>query len=207
MKIIIDGYENLVIPEENETLGEFLSQLNEWIKKNRRVVIQVKLEGKSLSHMDRSVIFNKEVSEFKVLEVSTANLWEWAINSLREIKLYLPEIARGMERASSLIQQGELKSALSILDRFMSLWDDVNETLRMVERNFALDYSQIPSSEKKSTLNMDELVSFLKEAKRAMKDSDFSTLADILEYELAPRIKGKEKLVDEITMLLKHKMN
>jgi len=206
MKIIIDGYEDLVIPEENETLGQLLIQLEEWIRDNKRVIVQVKLEGKSLSEEDKKILFNRKVSEFKILELFTANPWQWAINSLEEIKVYLPEIARKMEKVSFLIQQGNCKNAFSLLERYIGLWDEINEALAKIEKIFALDYTKI-LLKKNASYEMKELMQFLEEAKRAIKDNDLLTLADILEYELAPRIREEKKLVGEIIDMLKHQMN
>jgi len=206
MKIIIDGYEDLVIHEENETLGQLLIQLEEWIRDNKRVIVQVKLEGKSLSEEDKKILFNRKVSEFKILELFTANPWQWAINSLEEINVYLPEIARKMEKVSFLIQQGNCKNAFSLLERYIGLWDEINEALAKIEKIFALDYTKI-LLKKNASYEMKELMQFLEEAKRAIKDNDLLTLADILEYELAPRIREEKKLVGEIIDMLKHQMN
>ena len=85
MKIVIDGCKDLVIADENETLGQLITQLEEWIKDNKRVIVQAKLEGKSLSEKDKKVLLNRKVSEFKILELSTANLWQWAVDSLEDI--------------------------------------------------------------------------------------------------------------------------
>ncbi|MCD6574547.1 hypothetical protein J7K97_02575 [Candidatus Aerophobetes bacterium] len=206
MKIIIDGYEDLVIPEEDETLGELLVQLESWINENKRVVIQVRLEGKSLSEEDKKILFNKKVSEFKTLELYTANLWQWAINSLEEIKSYLPEIAKEVEKVSLLIQKGNHKSAFSLLERCIGLWDEANEVLEKIEKIFALDYTKI-FLERNVLWKVEKIVQFLKEAKRAIKDNDLLTLADVLEYELAPRIREERKLVGEIINMLKYQMN
>jgi len=207
MKIIIDGYEDLVIADENETLGQLIIQLEEWIKDNKRVIVQAKLEGKSLSQEDKKVLLDRKVSEFKILELSTTNLWQWAIDSLEEIKVYLPEIARHMERVSFLIQQGNYRSAFSLLERYTGLWDQVNEALGKIERIFALDYTQIFLKEEKTSYETRQIVQFLKKAKRAIRDNDLLTLADVLEYELAPRIREEKRVVEEMINMVKYQVN
>jgi len=207
MKIIIDGYEDLVIAEENETLGQLITQLEEWIKDNKRVIVQTKLEGKSLSEKDKKILLNRKVSQFKILELSTVNLWQWAIDSLEEIKIYLPEIARQMEKVSFLIQQGNYKSAFSLLGRYTGLWDEINEALGKIEKIFALDYTQILLKEEKTSYEMRQMVQFLKRAKRAIEDKDFLTLADVLEYELAPRIREKKRAIEEMINMVKYQKN
>ncbi|RLE11165.1 hypothetical protein DRI96_06670 [Candidatus Aerophobetes bacterium] len=207
MKIVIDGFEDLVIAEEDETLRQLLVQLDKWIRENNRIIVQIKLEGRSLSELDEKVVFDRKVGEFKTLELFTANLWQWAIDSLEEIKVYLPEIAKKMEQVSLLIQQGDSKKAFSLLDRYIGLWERVNQILRTIEKIFALDYNKIFLKKNGDSYNMEELVQLLEEAKRAIGDNDFLALADILEYELAPRIREKKKLVEEIINTLKHQMN
>ena len=207
MKVIIDGFENLVFPEENETLGEFLVQLEEWIKNNRKVIVKVKLEGKTLGEEQKKIIYNRKVNEFEVLEVFTANPWQWAIDSLEEMKVYLPEISSKMEKVGFFIQQGNYKKALSLLERYIGLWDEINETLRKIGNVFGLDYTRIFLNEEKASCKMKELLEYLEEAKRAIQENDLLALADILEYELAPRIKDERKLVQEIINVLKCQMN
>jgi len=207
MKVIIDGFENLVFPEENETLGEFLVQLEEWIKNNRKVIVKVKLEGKTLGEEQKKIIYNRKVNEFEVLEVFTANPWQWAIDSLEEMKVYLPEISSKMEKVGFFIQQGNYKKALSLLERYIGLWDEINETLRKIGNVFGLDYTRIFLNEEKAFCKMKELLEYLEEAKRAIQENDLLALADILEYELAPRIKDERKLVQEIINVLKCQMN
>ncbi len=207
MKVIIDGFENLVFPEENETLGEFLVQLEEWIKNNRKVIVKVKLEGKTLGEEQKKIIYNRKVNEFEVLEVFTANPWQWAIDSLEEMKVYLPEISSKMEKVGFFIQQGNYKKALSLLERYIGLWDEINETLRKIGNVFGLDYTRIFLNEEKASCKMKELLEYLEEAKRAIQENDLLALADILEFELAPRIKDERKLVQEIINVLKCQMN
>ena len=60
MKIIIDGYENLVMPEENETLGELLIQLDDWIRKNKRIAFGGLKKEEEGAFVDELVEFNKE---------------------------------------------------------------------------------------------------------------------------------------------------
>jgi len=207
MKIVIDGCKDLVIADENETLGQLITQLEEWIKDNKRVIVQAKLEGKSLSEKDKKVLLNRKVSEFKILELSTANLWQWAVDSLEDIKIYLPEIARQMEKVSFLIQQGDCRSAFSLLGRYTGLWDEINEALAKIEKIFALDYTQILLKEEKTSYETRQIVQFLKKAKRAIKDNDLLTLADVLEYELAPRIREEKRVVEQIINMVKYQMN
>jgi len=207
MKIVIDGCKDLVIADENETLGQLIIQLEKWIRDNKRVIVQAKLEGKSLPEKDKKVLLNRKVSEFKILELSTANLWQWAVDSLEDIKIYLPEIARQMEKVSFLIQQGDCRSAFSLLGRYTGLWDEINEALAKIEKIFALDYTQILLKEEKTSYETRQIVQFLKKAKRAIKDNDLLTLADVLEYELAPRISEDKKVVEEMINMVKYQMN
>jgi len=207
MKIIIDGYEDLVIAEENETLEELLIQLEEWIKENKRVIVETKLEGKSLSEEDKKILFHRKVSQFEILELSTVNLWQWAIDSLEKIKISLPELARQMEKVSFLIQQGNYKSAFSLLDRYIGLWDQINQTLAEIEKIFALDYTQTLLKEEKTSYEMKQMVQFLKRAKKAIEDNDFLALADVLEYELAPRIREEKRAIEEMINMVKYQIN
>ncbi|HHF98782.1 MAG TPA: hypothetical protein ENL39_04780 [Candidatus Aerophobetes bacterium] len=206
MKVIIDGYEDLVMAEENETLGELLLQLEKWISENKRVIVEVRLEGKPLSESDKRSLFNRRAGEFETLELFTANLWQWAMGSLEEIKSYLPQIAKEIEGVSFFIQQGNYKDAFLLLGKCIGLWDEINEVLMKIENIFALDYTKIFLKENFSW-RMEEVVQYLREAKRALRDNDFLALADILEYELAPRIREEKKVVEKIISILKHQMN
>jgi len=207
MKIVIDGYEDLVIAEDEETLGELLTEIEKWIRDNKRIIVQARLEGKLLSWKDRKNIFHRRAGEFKILELFTANLWQWTTNSLNEIRRYLPEIATNMEKTSLLIQRGDYKNAFSLLDNCINLWNWVNETLQKIEKIFALDYTQISLKRGRLSDKIREFLNPLREANKAIKKGDLLGLSDILEYELAPRLKEQQEIVREITKLLKQQMN
>ncbi len=207
MKITIDGCQDLVIPEEEETLGELLIQLEEWVKENKRVIVQVKLEGKIFPEKNKEIVLHRKVGEFKVLELFTANLWQWAVDSLKEMEEELPRIALEMEKVGFLIQKGNYQDAFSLLDKSIEAWDRINEVLRYVERLFALDYSQIFLEGKGISGEMEKFKDSLKEANRAIEKDDLLALADILEYELAPQINEERMAVDKITKLITQQMN
>ncbi len=208
MKIVIDGHMDLVMPEEDESLGELLVELKEWmIKENKRVIVRVRLEGKIISEKNKKVVLLRKATEFGILELFTVNLLQWAIDSLKEIEDKLPRIALGMERVSFLIQKGNYQDAFSLLDKSIEVWDRINEALRYVERLFALDYSQIFPERKGISGEMEKVKDLLGEANRAMEQNDLLGLADILEYELAPRINEERMAVDKITKLITQQMN
>lgn len=208
MKIVIDGHMDLVMPEEDESLGELLVELKKWmIKENKRVIVRVRLEGKIISEKNEKVVLLRKATEFGILELFTVNLLQWAIDSLKEIEDKLPRIALGMEKVSFLIQKGNYQNAFSLLDKLIEVWDRINEALRYVERLFALDYSQIFPKRKGISGEMEKVKDLLGEANRAMEQNDLLGLADILEYELAPRISEERMAVDKITKLITQQMN
>ena len=208
MKIVIDGHMDLVMPEEDESLGELLVELKKWmIKENKRVIVRVRLEGKIISEKNEKVVLLRKATEFGILELFTVNLLQWAIDSLKEIEDKLPRIALGMEKVSFLIQKGNYQNAFSLLDKLIEVWDRINEALRYVERLFALDYSQIFPERKGISGEMEKVKDLLGEANRAMEQNDLLGLADILEYELAPRISEERMAVDKITKLITQQMN
>jgi len=65
MKVIIDGYEDLVTPEENETLGEFLSEVEKWIKENKRIILKIRLEGKFFQEKKKKIFSRKKLMNLK----------------------------------------------------------------------------------------------------------------------------------------------
>lgn len=207
MKIVIDGFEDILIPDGNETLGELLAQIEEWIRENKRIIIQTRLEGKTLSEKDKKTLFNKKVSEFKILELTTANPWSWAIDSLKEAKVKLPNVASEMEKVSLLIQKGNYADAFLLLDKCIQTWDKINETLRQIEKLFALDYAKIYLEGERIPDKMEEFAKLLEEANRAIEQNDLLNLADILEYEIAPRIREEKRMVNEIAKMITQQMN
>jgi len=207
MKVVIDGYVDLVIPEGDETLRELLIELKEWIKKNKRVIVQVKLEGKIFSEENKEIVLGRKVRELKILELFTASLWQRAIDSLKQIEEKLPGIALGMEKVGFLIQKGSYRDAFLLLNKSIEAWDRVNEALQQIETLFTLDYTHILLEGKTMADKMDEFKELLEEANRAMEEDDLLTLADILEYELAPRIREEKMVADKIIKMIIQQVN
>jgi len=166
-----------------------------------------KLEGKILSGKEKENLFKKKINEFKVLELFTVNSWEWAINSLKEIEENLPEITINIKRVSTFIQRGDYKKAFSLLESCLNAWDWTGRTLEKIGKILALDYTQISFKRESLTDKIKEFLKPLKEANEALKNEDFLTLSDILEYEISPHIKEEQEIIKQITKVIKQRMN
>jgi len=207
MQIIIDGYKDLVIVEEHETLGEILAQLRKWVKDNKRVIVKILLEGKPIPLEEKEEIQRRKAKEFGTLELFTFSAWQLAINTLEEVDSHLPRLMEGLERVSFLIQSADYKRGFSLLRDCINLWDTVNKALERIEKILALDYTQLFFKGEKITDKMEEFVKLLKQANEAIEEGDLLALSDLLEYEFIPRIKEEREVVKKITEIAYRQLN
>lgn len=207
MQIFIDGFSGLVIAEEEESLGEVLSWLERWVRDNQRVIIQVNLEGKSISDDERKKLKDRKIGEFERLELLTSHPWQLAIGSLDEVHQRLPSLAKGLRKVAFLIQTTDCGPAFLLLGDCIDAWKWIVEVLQRVEKMLGLDYSLIFFKGKSLSEKIGDILMILEDTNLSIRNNDLLQLAGLLEYELAPSIQEQRQIVRIICQEVQQRLN
>ncbi|MFH1550019.1 MAG: hypothetical protein ABIH04_05610 [Planctomycetota bacterium] len=187
MKISIDGKADIVSTDDGYSLGEILRQIDEFLRKQGRMAVQATLDDNPLARSDTTLL-KKKVDEFGLLEISTGGIREQAVQALSGVRSHLPVIVQKVVHVSEQIQSGGLKEGyktLVVCADLASLVVRVIEEVRIL-MGVDLDTLDLPGASVGERIG--EVRDVLKATKEALDAHDTVTVADLMEYELAPKL-------------------
>jgi len=195
MKISIDGKADIVSADDGYSLGEILRQIDKFLREQGRMAVQATLDDNPLARSDTTLL-KKKVDEFGLLEISTGGIREQAIQALSGVRSHLPVIVQKVINVSEQIQSGGLKEGyktLMVCADLASLVVRVIEEVRML-MGVDLDALDLPGASVGERIV--EVRDVLKATKEALDARDTVTVADLMEYELAPKLERWDEVLE-----------
>ncbi len=188
MDVIVDGTSNYSLQGTPEDVFGAVGAVSEFLRGQGRSVLSVKVDGAEVSPENIAQrLQGKPLADVKRLEIgseSTTTLVEECLSGLQEILPELPQVCRNLAE----VFQGEKPD--EGFDPFVELaeiWGHIKSREVLVANALELDLAGLDVDGKTVQSIHAELNQFLEEAEQALKDGDIILLADLLEYELAPR--------------------
>ncbi len=195
MKISIDGNTDILSADEGYSLDEIFRQITAFLATNGRHAVSAVVDGERLSQTD-TTLMKKPVDDFDLLEITTLDVRKQALSALAEVRLHLPGIVRKVIQVSEQIQSGDLVPGYKTLGGCADL---LNVIIRVIEEVRSLVGIELNTLDLKGDSAMDRLEKvrdILKETKQALDSRDTVTVADLMEYELAPGIEGWDRILE-----------
>ncbi len=195
MKISIDGRTDIVSADDGYSLGEILRQIDDFLRERGRMTVRATLDDNPLTRSDTTLL-KRKVDEFGLLDISTKDIREQAVQALSEVRSHLPVIVQKVVRVSEQIQSGGLDEGYKTL---VVCADMVNLVVRVIEEvrilaGIDLDALDLPGASVGERIG--EVRDVLKATKEALDARDAVTVADLMEYELAPKLKGWDEVLE-----------
>jgi len=195
MKISIDGKADIVSADDGYSLGEILRQIDKFLREQGRMAVQATLDDNPLARSDTTLL-KKKVDEFGLLEISTGGIREQAVQALSGVRSHLPVIVQKVIRVSEQIQSGGLKEGYKTL---MVCADLATLVVRVIEEvrilmGVDLDTLDLPGASVGDRIG--EVRDVLKATKEALDAHDTVTVADLMEYELAPKLERWDEVLE-----------
>lgn len=188
MDVIVDGASNYNLQGDPQDLLGALGAVSEFLHSQGRSVLSVKVDGEEISPESIAIRLKDQplsnVSRLEIGSESTSALVEDCLQGLQEFLPELPQVCRSLAE----VFQGEKPD--EGFDPFVELaeiWGNVKSRQALVANALELDSATLEVDGKSVQAIHAELNQFLQEAEQALKDGDIILLADLLEYELAPR--------------------
>lgn len=199
MKILVDGSPAVDFHQLPDTLAELINHLGTRLKEQDRAILSISIDGEKISYDDlTTAVSSQSLESINAVEVLSRSLPELALEQLDEIDAVLPELAPVCRSLAELFQSGGPKEGYEQFEQLASIWQDLKYKQRMVAQ--AVDCSLGDLSLGKSDVGKhhQELNTYLQEAAQALQAEDRVLLADLLEYELAPRAEEESKIVQAL---------
>lgn len=186
MKITIDGVEVILAGEDISDFGSLMKRLETEHLPPGRVITTLKLNDELLNE-DQEIAFGvSPVSDIESIEIETSRAKDLAIESLMDYQDYLPKLSEQFERCAKEFRGGDRQKAFRLFSSSIEFISAFLDILDHVRRVFLIDYAKIQCGDKTMmdlNLRMHELA---KEILETSESTDWTHLADLLDFELSP---------------------
>lgn len=199
MDVILDGAGNYSLQGTPEDVFGAVAAVSEYLRGQGRSVLSVKVDGEVLSPdtiterlKGRSLA---EVSRLEIGSEVTTTLVERCLDGLSDFLPELPQVCRNL---AEVFQGEKPQDGFEPFIEMTEIWEQIKSREALVANALELDAEAIAVDGKSMALIHAELNQFLEEAEQALKDGDIILLADLLEYELAPRAELEVGIVTQL---------
>ncbi|RZB34892.1 MAG: hypothetical protein SRB1_00660 [Desulfobacteraceae bacterium Eth-SRB1] len=179
MKILIDGTETTL----SGSFGNLEEVLQEILKNQiseEKIVWTVRLNGENYSEKSPHDARKIRIDDIYTLEIGTTDKTGIGRSFLENSGMIFDNLCKSAEKISGLFRMSDEKEANRHFVKFLESYRDLILMFRQGE-----DILELDSQEKLASLEKiaDEIIA-------AQEKEDWIMLADLLEYELAPLLKG-----------------
>ncbi|GEM_PF-2304525 len=195
MELIVDGELNPVSVPEGATVADVLHLADEQLSQASRMIVSIRIDGEQLPADRLSEYQPRDVSSVERIEIGSQPVQEITQGAIGQLETSLPDLSRTITELSATFQQGDTEHAIKVLPRVLDVWLAAVETERTLGSILGADFSSIEVNGQPVNSLHEALNEELGKATSALESEDYVLLADLLEHELAPRIRTELKIV------------
>ena len=196
MDVIVDGASNYSLQGAPEDVFGAVGAVSEFLRSQGRSVLSVKVDGEEVSPENIAQrLKGKPLADVQRLEIGselTSTLVEECLSGLQEFLPELPQVCRNL---AEVFQGEKPQEGFDPFVELAEIWGHIKSRESLVANSLELDLGNLEVDGKTVQSVHAELNQFLEEAEQALKDGDIILLADLLEYELAPRAELEVSIV------------
>jgi hypothetical protein len=195
MKISIDGKTDVLSSDNGNSLADILCRIEILLAQRGRRISRGRVDGAPLKAEDKGLL-KKKVEDFNLLEIETVEVRSQVLKALSEVKAHLPTMVEEVTNVTQQIQSGNLVQgyrALGDCADMLGVMIRVVEEVRLLT-GISLDSLKLPGESMVQRLN--GFRDILKSTKDALDAHDTVTVADLMEYELAPALEKWSEVLD-----------
>ena len=190
MKILLNEEEIQVRQEE---IGNFKELIDHLCGKHcgpGEVITTLRLNGEEIPYVEEVKLHGLTLDKIEQLIMNTAHPQTLALEGLTDAEAYFANLREGLFSCASALRSGNLKQGLLLFQRCLEVTSWAIELFRGISRSLLVDYSALRLEDGKSTVQarLARTTDVLHEVMDAQEVEDWLLLADLLEYELEPRI-------------------
>ncbi|MBL7644935.1 MAG: hypothetical protein JNK74_01980 [Candidatus Hydrogenedentes bacterium] len=196
MDVIVDGASNYNLQGTPEDVFGAVGAVADFLRGQGRSVLSVRVDGAEISPDNMAErLKGKALADVGRLEIGselTSSLVEACLSGLQEFLPELPQVCRNL---AEVFQGEKPEEGFDPFVELAEIWGHIKSRESLVANALELELGGLEVDGKTVQSIHAELNQFLEEAEQALKDGDIILLADLLEYELAPRAELEVSIV------------
>ena len=205
MEIRIKGDKAALAPEEGETLGHLFMRIEDHCQNHGLTIVGCELDGTPADIARQRELSERPAGGFNLLVVDTVDNDNLAIETLTELKPLLEQLGPEAESTAAALQSGQTEGTNARIDSILQVWAVLFETILNSSRLYAFRLEDVTCGDRNLSVMTNALSELLKEIEEALGNRDTVTVADVLEYEIAPSVgpwmEGVDAVIAHITTL------
>jgi hypothetical protein len=196
MDVIVDGASNFKLQGTPADVFGAVAVVSEYLRGEGRSILSVKVDGEEFTpEVMAERLQGTPLSSVQRLEIGSESTLALVEDSLQGLLEFLPELPHICRNLAEVFQSEKPEEGFDPFVELAEIWGQVKSRQAMVANALELDAGALEVDGKSVHAIHDELNQFLQEAEQALKDGDIILLADLLEYELAPRAEVEVAIV------------
>ena len=188
MTINLNGIELDFSLEQEQTVGEVLSAIEQNCVQNNAAITSITVDGNLLSEAKFNDIFNAPLDSFKVIDLETISETD-VYSLLGNMSDFLPELSERMLEVPVLLQSNKDTDVASIVVSFVDAFSYINKTLYFTTI-FPDSFENLTIGDQTPSDFMQDFMPILKDFEESLESGDTVLTSDLAEYEIVPRLES-----------------
>jgi hypothetical protein len=206
MEIVIDGIKDLVYADSEKTLDELLLNITRWINENNRIVTKVVVDNASVTDSNKEQYSKMPLLSVQTLEITTDITSQAVVDVLVGAYSYIPLLVEDLRKSLECLRAGEGTQGYQLFSQCLTNWIWINDAIMKIGILMKLDYSAVKAGNENMAQRLKKIMELLDQCSTAMNQDDEVAVADVLEYELIPRLEGQSEIAQKLAALVKGKL-
>ena len=198
MNITIDGAKQQMPSGQNGTLGEVYTRLVSSLAKSGKVVATVEINGEAIPAGRIWDLSSQPITEVQALDLATRDAEDMVKEMMDSTGQHLELLMSETEKTATMFRVGDELNAQERFARCVSGFQWFLKALDALKGFLELDYAGMPMGRTTVERNIEDFVPLVDGILAAQAEGDVILLADLMEYELVPKLREWRKFLPEL---------
>ncbi len=172
-------------PLDTASLGlESIGDLLDHVQAGGRIAINITVDGQTPDMSDMAA-FRALPADAAAIIIETADPREVALDALSGMENALTLTDELHQKAAALLQHNEIQQAMRCLGACLTTWQQAQQCITQCAALLKIDLDQVQADDQPLTEIINRFCEQLRDIRSALENQDYTTLSDILTYELS----------------------
>jgi hypothetical protein len=202
MHVTIGGVEIDLSSSGIRTLGELIDAVQSAASERNEIALGLVLNGEPVSPDQEASQRERELMPDDAIDFQVQNASAVLTAALEQTRDGLPALEEKLGQVAVALQGGSRQEAFSLFGECLTHWRQVIHLLQATQAFLNYDPAEVKIEGRTIQNINEELLTALQETKRAMEQGDLVALSDLLEYELAAKLREERTLLDQLISMV-----